>query len=138
MKRVIGFTLIEVMITVAIVGIIAALAYPSYMDSIRRSNRAEAKTELMDIAQRLQRCYTSLSRFDDADNCPVYDDLDDDGIETRGSKFYVVSISALDAESTRTAYLLKATADKPPQTADAACLEITLSSTGVREPEECW
>lgn len=138
MKRAIGFTLIEIMITVAIIGIIAALAYPSYMDSIRRSNRAEAKTELMDIAQRLQRCYTSVSRFDDADNCPVYDDLDDGGIETRGSQFYIVTIGALDTESTRTAFELTATADKSPQTEDTVCKEITLTSTGVREPEECW
>jgi type IV pilus assembly protein PilE len=138
MKRVTGFTLIEVMITVAIIGIIAALAYPSYMDSIRKSNRSEAKVELMDAAQRLQRCYTSLSRFDDATNCPVYADLSGSGIVSRGSQFYVVTIAALGSEPTRTAYKLTALADKSPQTEDTGCVGMTLTSAGEREPEECW
>lgn len=138
MKTVIGFTLVEVMITVAIIGIIAALAYPSYMDSIRKSNRSEAKVELMDAAQRLQRCYTSLSRFDDATNCPVYSDLNGAGIVSRGSQFYIVKIAALGAESTRTAYKLTASANESPQTEDTDCVNMTLTSTGVRAPEKCW
>lgn len=140
MKNSKGFTLIEAMITVAIIGIIAAIAYPSYLDSVRRSNRAEAKTELMDIAQRLQRCYSGLTRFDDKDNCAVYRDLLDGGVVTRGSGFYEITIGALDAEPTRTAYLLTAKAIRSPQTEDTidSCNELTLSSKGVQSPEVCW
>lgn len=141
MKELKGFTLIELMITVAIIGIIAAIAYPSYLDSVRRSNRAEAKTELMDLAQRLQRCYTGLARFDDKDNCAVYKDLFDGGVVTRGSGFYEITIGAdPDGEPTRTAYLLTAKAVKSPQTEDTkdGCNELTLSSKGVQSPDVCW
>lgn len=141
MKKLNGFTLIEMLIAVAIVGILAAIAYPSYMESVRKSNRAEAKTELMDVVARLQRCYTSYARFDDEDHCPVYKDLKDaDGIVTRGVGFYKITIAALDGGSTRTTYLLKATAVKSPQTEDTAggCHELTLTHTGIQAPDDCW
>lgn len=54
MQRTAGFTLIELMITVAIVGILAAIAYPSYQDQVRKSRRAEAQSLLMDIGSRQQ------------------------------------------------------------------------------------
>jgi len=49
-----GFTLVEVMITVAIVGILAAVALPSYRDHIRTSRRSEAQSYLMSVAARQQ------------------------------------------------------------------------------------
>ncbi len=61
--RVRGFTLIEVMITVAIVAIVAAIALPSYQDQIRRTRRAEARQELMAIATAQERFYTNCNRY---------------------------------------------------------------------------
>jgi len=49
-----GFTLIELMVTVVIVGILAAVAYPSYMNYMKKGRRAAAQAHLMDIAQRQQ------------------------------------------------------------------------------------
>ena len=56
-----GFTLIELMIVVAIVGILAGIAYPSYMDHVRKGNRAKAQAFLMDVAQR-QQAYLLIHR----------------------------------------------------------------------------
>jgi type IV pilus assembly protein PilE len=54
-----GFTLIELMITVAIVAILAAIAYPSYIQHLRKGARAEGKTAMMRTAQLLERYYTA-------------------------------------------------------------------------------
>lgn len=58
-----GFTLIELMITVAIIGILAAIAYPSYRQTVMRSNRSEAKASLMQTAGELEKCYTTYFAY---------------------------------------------------------------------------
>lgn len=58
-----GFTLIELMIAVAVVGILAAIAYPSYQDSVRKARRADAKSALLDAAQRQERFYTENNQY---------------------------------------------------------------------------
>lgn len=52
-----GFTLLEVMITVVIVGILASIAYPSYLDSVRKANRSEAIAELQNILAAQERYF---------------------------------------------------------------------------------
>jgi len=49
-----GFTLIELMIAVAVIGILAAIAYPSYQDFVRKGRRADAQSFLMEVAARQQ------------------------------------------------------------------------------------
>lgn len=58
-----GFSLIELMIAVAIVGILAAIAYPSYQDSVRKSRRADAKTVLLEARQWMERHYTETNSY---------------------------------------------------------------------------
>ena len=49
-----GFTLIEIMIVVIIVGILAAIAYPSYLDHVRRGHQTEAQGQMMELAAALE------------------------------------------------------------------------------------
>lgn len=59
-----GFTLVELMITVAIMGILAAVAYPSYREFVAKSRRAQAKTVLLSAQQWMERFYTENFRYD--------------------------------------------------------------------------
>ena len=59
-----GFTLIEVMITVAIVGILAAVAYPSYLEHVAKGRRTEAKAILLQANQWMERFYAENYRYD--------------------------------------------------------------------------
>lgn len=58
-----GFTLIELMMVVVIVAVLAAIAYPSYISSVVKANRAEAQSYLMDVAQQQQQFFNDTRRY---------------------------------------------------------------------------
>lgn len=58
-----GFTLIELMITVAIIGILAGIALPSYLSSVVKARRADVQREMVSYAQALERYYTTNGRY---------------------------------------------------------------------------
>ena len=63
MKKNKGFTLIEVMIVVAIIGILAAIAYPSYDEYVKRGNRAEGQAFLNEVAARQERYFSQNNKY---------------------------------------------------------------------------
>lgn len=58
-----GFTLIEVLVVVAIVGILAAVAYPSYADSVRKGKRAEARAAVVNLLQQQERYQSQMNTY---------------------------------------------------------------------------
>jgi type IV pilus assembly protein PilE len=154
MKKQTGFTLIELMIAVVIIGVLVSFAFTNYQRYVMKSNRAEAKTELLNTATRLQRCYTLYGRYNPDDGCAAYDALAGGAkITSEGRGFYEVDIEEESASSSSasstpadeeamTSYTLTATAVKPPQTNDIEnpidCTTLTLTHTGAKTPDGCW
>jgi type IV pilus assembly protein PilE len=62
-SRTIGFSLIELMVTVLIISVLVAIAIPSYIDKVRKSRRTEAKTVLLDLAGREERFFNTNNQY---------------------------------------------------------------------------
>ncbi|MEW6445753.1 MAG: type IV pilin protein [Pseudomonadota bacterium] len=136
MNRSKGFTLIELMIAVAIVGILAAIAYPSYQDSVRKSRRATAEGCLLELAQWMERYYTTNLRYDQS-AAGVAVALPATACRNDLAEYYAFSLNAV----TATTYSLQA-APQGPQSADR-CGTLGVNQTGVRSSsgdnvDVCW
>lgn len=123
-----GFTLIELMIALAIVAILAAVVYPGYREYVLRGERTQARSALLDAAQRLERCFTRFNRYDD-DRCTVRFGIIEGGR-------YDLSGSEIDSFE----FALTATRLDPP---DPRCSSFTLNQRGRRGAsgtlrEDCW
>ena len=92
-RKIRGVTLLELLIVMVIVGIMAAVAYPSYRDYITRAKRTEAKTLLLEIAQNQERFYLQNNRYGDMGDLGYSDPKITD------TESYSVTITANDANN---------------------------------------
>lgn len=84
-----GFTLLEVLVVVAIVGILAAIAYPSYQEYIIKTRRGDMQSEMLRIAQEAQRYQVSNRRF----NGMTLANLSSSGSYPSGTAYYTLAIT---------------------------------------------
>ena len=124
-----GFTLIELMIVVVIIGLLFGIAIPSYQSSVLRAHRADAQGILLDISAREERFL--------AQNNTYTTDISTATTSTEG--YYNLTVAAGACGTIANCYLVTATATGG-QTTDTDCLTITYSSTGVRSGTtgDCW
>ncbi|MCE8017900.1 type IV pilin protein [Halomonas sp. MCCC 1A17488] len=120
-RRARGFTLIELMIAVAVIAILASIAVPSYRGYVERATRTDAHTGLMEAAGQLERCYTVNNSYA---SCSTITDSPDDN--------YTISLTSAASTYTLTASL------KSGRGPDGCSGNMTLNHQGVRSPANCW
>jgi len=128
MQRDAGFTLIEMLITVAVISILGAIAYPSYQEQVRKSRRAEAQSLLMDIGTRQQQ------RLLDVRNYAASDADLNVAMPTKLVPYYTLTMTA--PAVTPPTFTATAT-PKGAQIGDK-CAVMTLNNTGAKTPTTCW
>lgn len=139
-RRVAGFTLIEVMIAVAIIGILAAIAYPSYQEYIKKSRRTEAQVALLELAQFMERHYTAKGGYLASGRTGASPTLPFTEAPKDGSqKSYTLSLSAATART----YTLQGVPKN--SMAGDKCGTFTVTNTGKKDvtggtatAAECW
>jgi type IV pilus assembly protein PilE len=128
--KVLGFTLVELLITVAIVGFLAAIAYPNYRQYLLRAHRTEAQTVLQQTATRMERYFSNNSSY-----APDMATLGEPATTQNG--YYAITIAPGACGDIARCYQLTADAQDS-QLDDTDCTAITLDSTGAKAPADCW
>lgn len=125
-----GVTLIEMLIVVAVIGVLTAIAYPSYQSHVLKGHRTQAMGDMIKIQLALEESYTQNSAYDfdivSSGSCS-FCDTDKDR--------YVFTITPQTAD-----YIITATAQTK-QENDTDCLDkkrLTLNSNSKGSPERCW
>lgn len=139
-----GFTLVELMITVMIIGILATIAVPSYQQYVQRARRTEAKAAMMRIMGAQERYFTVNNLYTQdpkALNYPLCAGSNTTGsADTCEASTYNIAITPLTGADMSGGFLLTAT----PKQSDDLCGTLTLTSTNVKSKsgsgslQDCW
>lgn len=126
-----GFTLMELMIVLTIVGILGAIAFPGYRNYVIRSARSEAKSALMTLASKQEQYFSNNKTY-----AANLSDVNMSAL-TEGGNYQIEIVSA-----TSNSYSLRAV-PQGGQADDSACMNFTLDSKGTKgasgpDGTECW
>ena len=137
-----GFTLVELMIVIAIIGILGAVAYPSYTSNVARGRRADAQKALLEASQFMQRYYVANNSYADTDGKPpTLPGTLTTTKQSSGNTVYDLTVTTANQQG----YTLKATPNSAGLMAQDECGTFVLESSGRRSQEsssktagECW
>ena len=136
MKTTSGFSLIELMIVLIIIGVLLGISLPAYQGYVLQSHRADAQSALLDIAAREERFVAQNNTYTAEVSAVTGLGL---GRITSQEGYYNMTVAACATGTIATCYLITATAAGT-QTNDADCLAITYDSAGAKSgtTADCW
>ena len=136
-----GMTLIELMIVVAILGIIVAIGYPSYTDHVKKARRAEGMGELLELADRMERHYSDVGTYDQNDGSDMTATVIYGKTNTANS-YYTLSV---DAGTDNVQFTVRAAPTSKGQQNTDKCGTFVITSQGTKSvtggslgTTDCW
>ena len=130
-----GFTLIELVIAMGIVGILSAIAIPSYSAYTKRANRTDATRNMTLDVQALERCYSQNFTYVNCATAPV-------GAAVSPQGYYTITIAVPSAST----YTITAVPRANPQLGDTTCTQFAVDNSGAQSATDgvgnttqtCW
>lgn len=127
-----GFTLIEIMIVVAIIGILAAVAFPAYQRYVEETRRTAAQSDLLELAQMMERRYANGFDYRDGGNNPALPFIQS---PRSGTAFYNLSF---DGGVTRDGFVLQAVPTGAQADDDCGTLTVDEQGNQGADAADCW
>ena len=130
-----GFTLIEMLIVIAILGILTAIVFPSLNGQLFKSRRTDAKIALADAVKNMERCFTTHNQYNHA-SCVSYPAAGVDSVLSDEGHYKIVATTLTETSFTLTATPVAGSS----QSKDTYCQQFSIDSTGVKNATnaDCW